>query len=241
MHWLIVPQPESGADSLAMHLAIPMNIATHHVFTYRPGRIFWSVMPMGADWCYTMVYMLGGEYAGRLLNFTMLLLVEALLYCAVRRSVTPTLAFVVLALFASTSMVQLVTGSMYVENFLAAMVFGTLAAAWRFGETGERRFLYAASILGGTALAIKLGGLAYLAAIIPVAAMEVRRQRQRLGARPALAGRYRGGPAAGGRAAHLRDRLADDRESDIPVSQPEVYRLWWTMRRCSRTPGSSRP
>ena len=187
MHWLIVPQPESGADSLAMHLAIPMNIATHHVFTYRPGRIFWSVMPMGADWCYTMVYMLGGEYAGRLLNFTMLLLVEALLYCAVRRSVTPTLAFVVLALFASTSMVQLVTGSMYVENFLAAMVFGTLAAAWRFGETGERRFLYAASILGGTALAIKLGGLAYLAAIIPVAAMEVRRQRQRLGVRPALA------------------------------------------------------
>ena len=38
---------------------------------------------------------------------------------------------------------------------------------WRFGETGERRFLYAASILGGTALAIKLGGLAYLAAIYP--------------------------------------------------------------------------
>jgi hypothetical protein len=40
MHWLIVPQPESSADGLAMHLAIPGNIALHHIFTYRPGRIF---------------------------------------------------------------------------------------------------------------------------------------------------------------------------------------------------------
>ncbi len=127
MHWLIVPQPESSADGLAMHLAIPVNISLHHMFTYRPGRIFWSVMPMGADWCYTMVYLLGGEYAARLLNFAMLLLLEALLYRAVRRSVTSGRCIRILALFASTSLVQLVTGSMYVENFLAAMVVGMVA------------------------------------------------------------------------------------------------------------------
>src|ERR1017187_3655753 len=103
MHWLIVPQPEASADGLAMHLAISTNIALHHVFTYRPGRIFWSVMPMGADWCYTMVYLLGGEFAARLLNFVMLLLVEGLLYRAARRFVSPAIAFVILALFASTS------------------------------------------------------------------------------------------------------------------------------------------
>jgi glycosyltransferase involved in cell wall biosynthesis len=188
IHWLIVPQPESGADALAMHLAIPVNISLNHMLTYQPGRVLWSVMPMGADWCYTMVYLLGGEYAARLLNFAMLLLVEALLYRAVRRWVTPAVAFVILALFASTSLVQLVTGSMYVENFLAAMVFGTLASVLRFGETGERRFLYAASVLGGTAMAIKLGGLAYLIAILPVAAVVVGRQWRRLGPRPALRG-----------------------------------------------------
>jgi hypothetical protein len=33
------PQPESSADGLAMHLAIPVNIALHHIFTYRPSRI----------------------------------------------------------------------------------------------------------------------------------------------------------------------------------------------------------
>jgi len=177
MHWLIVPQPESSADGLAMHLAIPTNIALHHVFTYRPGHIFWSVMPMGADWCYTMVYLLGGEFAARLLNFAMLLLVEALLYRAVRRFVSPAVGFVILALFASTSLVQLVTGWMFIENFLAAMVVGMAVAIWQFGDTGQRRYLYAAAVLAGTALATKLGGLAFVAAALPVAALEVRRLR----------------------------------------------------------------
>jgi hypothetical protein len=186
MHWLIVPQPESSADGLAMHLAIPANIALHHVFTYRPGRILWSVMPMGADWCYAMVYLPGGEFAARLLNFAMLLLVEALLYRAVRRFVSPAIAFVILALFASTSLVQGVTGSLFIENFLAAMVVGMAVAIWQFGDTGQKRYLYAAAVLGGTALATKFGGLAYVAVALPVAAIEVRRQWERLGSRPAL-------------------------------------------------------
>ncbi|HXM43780.1 MAG TPA: glycosyltransferase family 39 protein [Bryobacteraceae bacterium] len=186
MHWLIVPQPEASGDGLSMHLAIPADIAQHHIFTYRPGRIFWSVMPMGADWCYAIVYELGGEFAARLLNFAMLLLVEALLYRAARRFVSPAIAFVILALFASTSLVQLVTGSLYIENFLAAMVIGMAVALWQFGDTGHRRYLYTAAVLGGTALATKFGGLAYVAAALPVAAIEIRRQWGRLGPRPAL-------------------------------------------------------
>jgi glycosyltransferase involved in cell wall biosynthesis len=186
MHWLIVPQPESSGDGLAMHLAIPVDIAQHHIFTYRPGHILWSVMPMGADWCYTMVYLLGGEYAARLLNFAMLLLVEALLYRAVRRFVSPAIGFVILALFASSSLVQLVTGSLFIENFLAAMIVGMAMAIWQFGDTGQKRYLYAAAVLGGTALATKIGGMAYVAVALPVAAIEVRRQWGRLRPRPAL-------------------------------------------------------
>lgn len=187
MHWLIVSQPESSADGMAMHLAIPANIARYHMLTYQPDRILWSVMPMGADWCYSIVYLLGGEFAARLLNFAMLLLVEALLYGLVRRWVTPVVGFVLVALFASTSMVQLVTGSLFIENFLAVMVVGMAVALYRLGETGQRRFLYTAAVLGGTALAIKFGGLAYLAAALPAAVIELRRQWARLGPRPALA------------------------------------------------------
>jgi len=186
MHWLILPLPEASADGLAMHLAIPVNLSLHHVLTYRPERIFWSVMPMGADWCYSMVYLLGGEYAARLLNFAMLLLVEAMLYRAVRRWVTPAVAFLVLALFASSSLVGLATGSLFVENFQAALIVGMAMSIWRFTETAGRRFLFAAAVLGGTTLAVKLGSVAYLAAALPVAAIEIGRQWRQMGSRRAL-------------------------------------------------------
>ena len=178
MHWLVVLKPEASADGLAMHLAIPANIAANHAMTFEPSRFLWSVMPMGADWSYSIVYLLGGEYAARLLNFALLLVVEALLYCAVRRWVAPSTAFLILALFAATPMVQLVTGELFVENLVAAMVLGMMTAIWHFGENGEKRFLYLAAVLAGTAIATKVGGLAFLAVVIPFAVLEARRHRK---------------------------------------------------------------
>jgi glycosyltransferase involved in cell wall biosynthesis/4-amino-4-deoxy-L-arabinose transferase-like glycosyltransferase len=187
MHWLVVLKPEASADGLAMHLAIPANIAANHAMTFEPSRFLWSVMPMGADWSYSIVYLFGGEYAARLLNFAMLLLVEALLYYAVRRWVSPSTGFLILALFAATPMVQLVTGELFVENLVAAMVLGMMTALWRFGEDGEKRFLYLAAVLAGTAIATKVGGLAFLAVALPFAVVEVRRHWKSLGAKPAAA------------------------------------------------------
>ena len=104
---------------------------------------------MGADFAYSVVYLLGGEYAAHLLDYALLLLMAALLYYAMRRWVSRGVGFLLLGLFASTPMVQLVTGSLFVENLLAAMVVGMMSALWRFGATGEKRFLYLAAVLGG--------------------------------------------------------------------------------------------
>ena len=41
-------------------------------------------MPMGADWGHSIVALLGGEYAARLLNFAMLLAILTLIYEAAR-------------------------------------------------------------------------------------------------------------------------------------------------------------
>jgi hypothetical protein len=178
MHWLVVLKPEASADGLAMHLAIPANIAANHAMTFEPSRFLWSVMPMGADWSYSIVYLFGGEYAARLLNFALLLMVEALLYCAVRRWVTPATGFLILALFAATPMVQLVTGELFVENLVAAMVLGMMTAIWRFGENRDERFLYLAAVLAGTAIATKVGGFAFLMVALPFAVVEARRNRK---------------------------------------------------------------
>ena len=185
-HWFAALMPEHSADGLAMHLAIPMNIAANHRMTYEPSLFVWSVMPMAADFTYAINLLLGGEYAAHLIDFSMLLLVEGLLYCAMRRWVSRATAFLLMALFATTPMVQLVTGSLFVENFLAAMVLGMMAAIWRFGDSGERRYLYLAAALGGTALATKFGALAFVAMALPFAIREIARNWKSLGQKPAL-------------------------------------------------------
>jgi hypothetical protein len=142
---------------------------------------------MGADLAYTVVYLLGGEMAARLLNFAVLLVLLGLLHIAVRRSVSPGVAWLLVTLFATTPMVQLVTGSLFVENLLTAFLLGMMTAVWRFGESGERRFLYLAAALGGTAVATKIGAIAFLLPAMLCAAVEVWRHRKQSGARWGLA------------------------------------------------------
>lgn len=186
-HWFAMLKPEASADGLSMHLAIPANIAANHTMTFEPGRFLWAVMPMGADFTYSMVYLLGGEMAARLLNFAMLLVLLGLLHAAVRRWVSPGVAWLLVALFATTPMVQLVTGSLFVENLLTAFLLGMMMALWLFGEFGERHFLYLAAALGGTAMATKFGAIGFLLPALLCAAVEVWRHRKHSRARWGLA------------------------------------------------------
>ncbi|MDR3700177.1 MAG: bifunctional glycosyltransferase family 2/GtrA family protein [Candidatus Sulfopaludibacter sp.] len=185
-HWLVALKPEISADGLAMHLAIPVNMAAHHAMTFQPGSLLWAVMPMGADWAYSIVYLMGGELAARLLNFAMLLALAGLLYAAVRRWLPRAAALLLVALFAASPLVQLVTGSLFVENLLAALLLAMLTAVWRFGDTGNRKFLYAAALLGGAALTTKLAALPFVVLAMPFAALEVRRHWKRVGPAPCL-------------------------------------------------------
>lgn len=181
-HWLVILKPETSADGLAMHLAIPVHLAAHHAMPFEPSRILWSVMPMGADWAYSIVYLLGGEMATHLLNFAMLLLWLALAYRAVRHWVSRAPALLIIVLLATSPLVQLVTGSLFVENLLAAMLLGMLSAVWRLGESGDRRYLYAAAVLAGVALTTKLAALPFVVLAVPFAAVEVRRHSKRIAA-----------------------------------------------------------
>jgi hypothetical protein len=177
MHWLVVLEPDKSADGLAVHLAVATNIAHRHEFTFQPAVYVWAAMPKGADFAYSVAYLIGGEFGARLWNLAMLLLLEALLYASLRRTTSQAVSLFLAALFATTPLVQLVTGSLFVENTLAVMIFGALCALWRFGETGRMGFLYVAAVLGGTALAVKVGALSFLVVGLPLVIWEVAKRR----------------------------------------------------------------
>jgi dolichol-phosphate mannosyltransferase len=179
--WLVTLKPEAGADALAMHLAIPTNIAAHHAFTIQPARLLWSAMPMGADLQFAVVNLLAGEMAARLLNLAWLLAIAGLLYGAARRWLDRPAAWLMAALFAATPLVELVTGSLFIENLLAALILGMMVALWRYAASGNPRFLFAAAILAGSALSTKFGAVAFVAPALVFFVWVARRDRGRPG------------------------------------------------------------
>ena len=175
-HWLIVLKPEAGDDALAMHLAIADGVAWKHRFAFDLAHNIWAVMPMGGDWCFTLAYVLGGEFAARLLNYSFLLAIVALLYFACRSFIGRAEALGIATLFAATPLVQLVTGSLFIENVLAAVLLAGMVALWRYQETAKRPYAYGAALLFGTALHIKLGSLASVVPGLLLLAFEIWRK-----------------------------------------------------------------
>lgn len=163
LHWLVTLKPEGGSDALAMHLVAPARVAMEHRWPFDVSHIAWAVMPMNANWCYTAVYLFGGEFATRLLNFAMLLLTVWILVSVAGR--------VAGILFASTPLVQFVTGSLMVENFWTALVAGSAMCVY------QRHFL-TGGVLGGAAVASKFGAAGFAVPLVAIALYHLARRRE---------------------------------------------------------------
>jgi hypothetical protein len=171
-HWLVALKPEVSSDGLSMHLALPMTVAQQTKWDFDFQQKTWALMPAGGDALFTASYLFGGELAARLANFAMLLLIVALIVSACRRWMTLWQALLTAALFASTPLVQLVTGSLFVENVWAALVLGAMLALARFWESGDVSEVPISGVLLGAALAVKLIAAVFLlpAAVLGLAA-----------------------------------------------------------------------
>lgn len=189
-HLVLIAKPEVGADGQAMHLALPIRLAAHHFFAYDPAAFLWSLMPMAGTFSFAIAYMLGGEAAARLLDFALLALMVLLMLNILRRWTPDWVAWLVVGVFVSTPLVQLVTTNLMVENaqtgFLLAAFAAYLAAKGpaKSGESGTcpaekaQRTVAAllAGLLAGAALASKVGSLAIALPIVLMAARAMPRR-----------------------------------------------------------------
>ena len=168
-HFLATLKPEISSDGLSMHLALPAAVADQGYWAFDHTHAIWSLMPAGADALYTGVYLLGGEAAAKLLNFAFLGMICVLLVQVARRWTSPGGAYLCAALFASTPLVQLVTGSLFVENVWCALVLGAVVVLLDDGD------LRVAGILIGAAVAVKLIAVAFS---VPLAGLALWRMRR---------------------------------------------------------------
>jgi len=179
-HWLVALGPEVSSDGMAMHLAIPSMIARDARFAFDFHQYTWALMPMGGDFAFTAAYLVGGEAAARLLNFAMLVLLAVLVYRVSLRWLSESRAALVAALFSSTPIAELVSGSLFVENVWAVFIAGS-AVALADGE------IAVGGMLLGAAFATKIGTSAYLLPAIAVAAIQLKARWRVAAAAAALA------------------------------------------------------
>ncbi|MEO8097308.1 MAG: hypothetical protein ABI811_06360 [Acidobacteriota bacterium] len=176
-HFFVALKPEISSDGLSMHLALPAVVADQAIWPFDHMHAIWSLMPAGADALYTGVYLLGGELAAKLLNFAFLGIVVALLVEAGRRWVSPSLTFLGAALFVSTPLVQLVTGSLFVENVWAALVLAATLALLRHFDSDDGRELLLVAVLSAAAVAVKLIAAAFAAPLAVLVGFSVIRSK----------------------------------------------------------------
>ncbi len=156
LHWIVGLKPDVGYDALAMHAAFPVQVALEHRWSYDVGRYVWAVMPLGADWLYTLAYLLAGDTAMRLSNVLAFFAVTAYLYQLLRREHSRWTALAVTALFASTPFLYLESTTNFIEHWQTLLQLAGFAAYLRWRDTRVGAWLYVAAALLGAALTFKV-------------------------------------------------------------------------------------
>ncbi len=173
--------PEVGYDALATHLVVPAEVRTHHLWHFDVGRHVWAVTQMGGDWLFTWVYMLGGEYAARLLNCELALLIVCLVHRLGRRLASRELAALGSLVFLSTPLVLLETGSLFIENFQAGLLACGCVCLLALHHTSGVKYFLLSGVFFGAALSVKLGSLAFVPLPLALVLWEGWRRRHGMG------------------------------------------------------------
>ena len=121
--------PEIAHDPLAMHLFVPAYIDANHYWNFNPELYVWTLMPMLADWNFTIGYLLAGETCARLVNLGFLILGVCLVRDLVRALGGSRAGggWAVLLLL-STPLAFLLGSALYVEAFWSAYLIA--ATGW---------------------------------------------------------------------------------------------------------------
>ncbi|MBC3372411.1 phospholipid carrier-dependent glycosyltransferase [Pseudomonas sp. SWRI92] len=170
LYVLVAFMPEVGHDALAMHLFVPSHLAQRHQWSFDASTYVWAVMPMLADWIYSIVYMLAGETAARLGNsaFTLLLAWQI-------RNVTlwaggsATSARWASLILLSTPLAFAESSSLHVESaWTAFMLAGTLAILKVSSFTPDPSERLSQLLLAGVLLGFAMATKAVTLSVLPV-------------------------------------------------------------------------
>jgi hypothetical protein len=160
-YFVFALMPELGHDGLAMHLFIPAKLATNHEWNFDVNKYVWAVMPLLANWIYSLGYMIGGETSARLINVCFIFVLALLLKRISKwASDSSNVGNTACAIFLSSPLTFGVGSNLLVEPVWSAFALGSLAKFLEFNAQNDSedksRELIVIGGLMGFAVASKL-------------------------------------------------------------------------------------
>jgi len=170
LYVLVAFMPEVGHDALAMHLFVPSHMAQRHQWSFDASTYVWAVMPMLADWIYSIVYMLAGETASRLSNSAFTLLVAWQIHnMTLWAGGSASSARWACLIFLSTPLAFAESSSLHIESaWTAFMLAGTLAILKVSSFTPEITERLSQLLMAGLLLGFALASKAVTLSVLPV-------------------------------------------------------------------------
>ncbi|WP_219915907.1 phospholipid carrier-dependent glycosyltransferase [Pseudomonas brassicacearum] len=170
LYVLVAFMPEIGHDALAMHLFIPSQLAQRHQWSFDASTYVWAVMPMLADWIYSIVYLLAGETASRLSNSAFTLLLAWQIHnMTLWAGGSATSARWASLIFLSTPLAFAESSSLHIESaWTAFMMAGTLAILKVSNFTPDPRERLWQLRLAGVLLGFAMAAKAVTLSVLPV-------------------------------------------------------------------------
>lgn len=169
VYFVVALMPEVGHDALTVHLFVPAHLAQRHQWGFDAGTYVWALMPMMGDWIFSIVYMLGGETAARLINVFFILVLTRLVHELVLWAGGKAAGAKWAALILLSSPLTFAEGnSLFIESVWASFVVaGTLAILKAStADTSQGRQLTSAGALLGYALATKAVSFTFLPVLL---------------------------------------------------------------------------
>ena len=155
--------PEIGYDALSSHLFIPGHLLHRNQWGFDVGTYIWAVMPAFGDWIYSILYLLGGESAARLINVCYIFLIAYLVkQFTIWAGIPGSGADWAPLLFISSPLVFAEGNSLFIDSIwtayiLAGILIISKSIVFCRSETDCKfQYFLIASIFFGTALATKV-------------------------------------------------------------------------------------
>ncbi len=161
--------PEKGFDALTTHLMLPTHINFNHSIQIDFKKFVPLLMPAGADWVYTLGYVLGGETAAKLVNFNFYILILISLFYLGSQFLEKRVAFLACVLFASTPLTGLESVTMFIENALTYFfLMSVLIVVDKSSDLSIQKRSILLSVALGITAQIKLFGFLFYPIMFPM-------------------------------------------------------------------------